>query len=329
LESDWKPTRTGSVAARRAAATRAARRERAATRDEVADSSEVETREGVRGFGSKFPWLTLEADSKGVVSMVDSRPFGIGKHGPHEIGTASVLAIDPGGTTGWCFIERAEICASHYDFDGVEGKLDGLSQVELDKYKVYTSADESEYDVIADQIPCHEAAEDENDLEAMLPGEIACAERIVKMLKLFWKKDLARKNGGCGVALVTEDFIPRVFNASRSFLSPVRINTLIASVLLREGLPPLLLQSPSTAKTTISDDYLKSVGLHNVGGRHANDATRHALVYLRRVDNNGGLHMPFLDRAINIEMTAQREKREAAEELRVSALINNNGYEGD
>ena len=44
---------------------------------------------------------------------------------------------------------------------------------------------------------------------------------------------------------------------------------------------PLALQSPSDAKTFSTDDKLKKVGFHHVGGAgHANDAFRHALLFL-------------------------------------------------
>jgi hypothetical protein len=57
----------------------------------------------------------------------------------------------------------------------------------------------------------------------------------------------------------------------------------------------LTLQSPS-AKSLCDDDRLKSIGMHQRGNGHANDAIRHGIIYLRNTR-----HMP------TIEMTWPRE----------------------
>ena len=57
----------------------------------------------------------------------------------------------------------------------------------------------------------------------------------------------------------------------------------------------VVLQSPSL-KGLCDDDRLKSIGMHQRGNGHANDAIRHGIIYLRNTK-----HMP------TIEMTWPRE----------------------
>jgi hypothetical protein len=162
---------------------------------------------------------------------------------------ASVLAIDPGGTTGWAFVKDAEL-----------------------------RAHEDSFDVVADQ------------LAAM--SEIEMVNQIMKMLKFFRRKDSQNH----GVALVVEDFVPRQFDASRSFLSPVRLNAMLSYAISLEGWAVgigngIEFQSASTGKSTITDDYLRMSGYYLTSQPHANDAIRHALTYLRRIDNSGFIHL--------------------------------------
>lgn len=86
------------------------------------------------------------------------------------------------------------------------------------------------------------------------------------------------------VAVVWEDFIPRMINKQRWFLSPVRIANM-ATMLMWEDKRSWCWQSPSLAMGTITDDYLKSIGQYQKARPHANDATRHALTLIRRIAN--------------------------------------------
>jgi hypothetical protein len=87
-------------------------------------------------------------------------------------------------------------------------------------------------------------------------------------------------------AIIIEDFIPRQLNQQRHFLSPVRVTAQLTMLLwLKQR--QWLLQSASLAKSTITDDRLRGADLYNVGQPHANDATRHLLTFLRRVNMKG------------------------------------------
>lgn len=94
-------------------------------------------------------------------------------------------------------------------------------------------------------------------------------------------KDLYRIiNYSWPVAVVIEDFVPQKLNKDRWFLSPVRIAAKL-ELLLWEDNRRMFRQMPSLAMRTISDDYLRSAMLFNVGQPHANDAVRHGLTFLR------------------------------------------------
>lgn len=82
------------------------------------------------------------------------------------------------------------------------------------------------------------------------------------------------------VAVIIEDFIPRKLDQSRHFLSPVRVTEKLDMLLWRDEKRHWR-QMPSLAMNTISDDYLKDIGLWLPGKPHANDAQRHALTFTR------------------------------------------------
>lgn len=86
-------------------------------------------------------------------------------------------------------------------------------------------------------------------------------------------------------AVVVEDFILRDFRRekSRNLLSPVRVTAKLEHYLWRTN-RKMLLQQPSLAKTTVTDDRLKLWGCYvsKGGQQHARDADRHVLTFLRR-----------------------------------------------
>lgn len=97
-----------------------------------------------------------------------------------------------------------------------------------------------------------------------------------------------------GARVGVEQFILRQLNVD---LSPVRITSMFEMGLSRD-MPgkQYMLQQPALAKTTISDDMLRSLGYWPPlsGMEHARDAVKHNLTWLRRhkeilaVDAAGG-----------------------------------------
>ena len=110
--------------------------------------------------------------------------------------------------------------------------------------------------------------------------------------------DFASRLGGRGLLVGIETFVVRQLNASDDFLSPVRIRAILQYE-LRKGLlnrgdqlsvadkKRLWTQSPSEAKTTVTDSRLKLWNMFTPGPDHPRDATRHALLHLRKLKNSG------------------------------------------
>ena len=109
--------------------------------------------------------------------------------------------------------------------------------------------------------------------------------------------DRARELGGpSGLAVGIESFRVRQLNMDDDFLSPVRITSKIDHQFwkgLREWdgevrRRPVLKQTPSDALGTITDNRLRLFGLYTPGREHRRDATRHAILHLRRLRASGG-----------------------------------------
>ena len=109
--------------------------------------------------------------------------------------------------------------------------------------------------------------------------------------------EMVRELGGsCGLTVGSESFVVRQLNMSEAFLSPVRIraalkNRLWSGVREWDGQVrrrPLFTQSPADAKRTVTDERLHIWDLWTPGPDHARDATRHAILHLRKVRSTGG-----------------------------------------
>jgi hypothetical protein len=115
--------------------------------------------------------------------------------------------------------------------------------------------------------------------------EIKGTDRILNLMR--YANDVCPLN-----AIVVEDFILRLGTKDRSLLSPVRLTAMLEYGLSVDSdlmdLLPIVLQSPSDAKSTITDDRLKLAGMWIRGLPHARDATRHLLLYLRKLDGGIG-----------------------------------------
>lgn len=97
--------------------------------------------------------------------------------------------------------------------------------------------------------------------------------------------------GEQGLSVGAESFVVRQLNMSNEFLSPVRVKAVISFQLYR-GLKEwdgvvrrrrLYEQTPADAKSTVTDQRLRLWNMYKKGPPHARDATRHALLHLRRV----------------------------------------------
>lgn len=109
-------------------------------------------------------------------------------------------------------------------------------------------------------------------------GEIDCYEEDLGASAMM---QLVQEYPNAGV--VVEDFVLRAdrFERSRNLLSPVRLTAKLEHYLWRTG-RKMLLQQPSLAKTTVTDDRLKIWGCYVPGMPHARDADRHIITFIRR-----------------------------------------------
>lgn len=90
------------------------------------------------------------------------------------------------------------------------------------------------------------------------------------------------KHRGVHDVIAIEDFILRERTKDRSLLSPVRLTSIIRFNLWQLGsLDTVVMQQPSSAKTSVTDKRLKDWGLWMPGKPHANDAMRHLVLALR------------------------------------------------
>jgi len=182
--------------------------------------------------------------------------------------TATVIAIDPGGTTGWSLmqVDPEALCDRSRKvlpgiFDHQHGQVDcGVRRGNLD-----------------------------TTLHAGIStdGEFAGVYDIAKLCR-EWP---------CA-AVVIEDFQLRQMRRDRELLSPVRIGTAIGYTLWIQG-RDYFVQQPADAKNVCSDALLKEAKMYDPYGNlvHARDADRHALLFLRKLKTNADLReraFPFL-----------------------------------
>ena len=163
---------------------------------------------------------------------------------PLSMSTAPVIALDPGQTTGW------SLMVTH-----PEALMDP-------KEKVLESITTHHHGQVSALF------EDQN----MTNGESIAVDDLWAFIQ-SWPE----------AAIVMEDFVIRINDRSRQFLSPVRIMARIDYLLWKHGRVAFR-QSPGDAKNVCNDKRLKEWGMYDSYGglNHARDADRHALLFLRK-----------------------------------------------
>lgn len=166
---------------------------------------------------------------------------------------ATVIAIDPGGTTGWSMIRVHPECLT----DPTASVLDNI------------------FDHQHGQVDC---GSHRGNLGTSLhtgistDGEFSGVYDLAKFIRQ-WPV----------AAVVIEDFSLRQLRMDRDLLSPVRITAALGYCLWVGG-RDYHVQSPADAKRTCTDDRLKEWRMYDSTGglQHARDADRHALLFLRK-----------------------------------------------
>lgn len=167
---------------------------------------------------------------------------------PLNVTVAPVIALDPGQTTGWSLM-----------LANPEALIDPESKV-------------------LENITTHHHGQVSSllDESTHTDGESIAVDDLWSLIEQ-WPE----------AAIVMEDFVIRMNDRSRQFLSPVRIMARMDYLLWKHGRFAFR-QSPADAKNTCSDVRLKEWGFYDSYGglNHARDADRHALLFLRKCKQN-------------------------------------------
>lgn len=183
----------------------------------------------------------------------------------HHLDHLTVVGVDPGGTTGLSImkIKHSDLVDPNKPlhsavFGWMHGQIDCGSQ----------SGNAAESATAMGGLGVSETGE---------AAGVAIIEHIIRQAAVS------------PTAVVIEDFIPREFNQTRDFLSPVRITARLDQLLWELRATTQHRQQPSEAKTTCTDDRLQKWGFLTGGhaDRHARDADRHALLFLRKLRARG------------------------------------------
>ena len=175
---------------------------------------------------------------------------------------ATVIALDPGETTGWSLWNiypealddpKEKILNNIHTW--THGQVDCIEQFEA------ISSDPPEMLI--------------NGADPIVQVKEAEAIGVAELVGLLrsWE----------GAAVVIESFILMQQRMDDALLSPVRITAALSQWLWQQR-RTYYLQQPSYAKTTVTDARLKEWGIYQRSGgmKHARDADRHAITFLRR-----------------------------------------------
>lgn len=181
----------------------------------------------------------------------------------------SLSAVDPGETTGyaWCMVGRKELLSAEPFHEMLPRLATDTSGYGLTDARFDTA-----------QISCYpDECNGSENIWARVAVAVHQTQRILMRSRVLTTVPHF---------VVMEDFILREDTKDRSLLSPVRIAARVEQLLYRDNKEfdtVWTLQSASDAKSTCTDERMKSWGLWQPGKPHATDATRHVIVALRRI----------------------------------------------
>lgn len=167
---------------------------------------------------------------------------------------ATVIAIDPGGTTGWSLISVHPESLTTADADWRDNIFDH-EHGEVDCGSHRGNLGTSLHSGISTD------------------GEFSGVYDLAKFI-----------HGWPCAAVVIEDFVLGQFRKDRDLLSPVRITAALGYAIWRTSGREYFTQTPADAKRICTDDRLKEWKMYDPYGglRHARDADRHAILFLRK-----------------------------------------------
>lgn len=168
-------------------------------------------------------------------------------------GEASIIAVDPGGVSGWSLISIHPEALTEPKADIFENIFEHKhGQVDCGSHRGNLGT--SLHDGISTD------------------GEFSGVYDLVEFIK-SWPS----------AAIVIEDFNLRQMRMDRDLLSPVRITSAIGYAMWLEG-RDYHVQSPADAKRVCNDQKLREWRMYDKQGglQHARDADRHAILFLRK-----------------------------------------------
>lgn len=174
---------------------------------------------------------------------------------------ATIIGLDPGGTTGWSLMSvHAEAL-----FDPEVPLMENITfwqHGQIDCGTLKGNRGTSGVGDVEDGVSTH--------------GEAAGVNEIISLLRA-WP----------GATVVIEDFIIRQMNQGRDFLAPVRITAALNQYMYNQN-REMYYQQPSLAKTAATDERLKMWNLYERSGglNHARDADRHVITFIKRLKQN-------------------------------------------
>lgn len=180
----------------------------------------------------------------------------------------SIFAYDPGETSGWawCCIGRKEL----------------TSGVPLHELLPFLAADTQGYLLEDRRFMCGEIK--------CFPGDRAedkgAEELYYRAISLDHMAGRVSRGRVGRTHVVGEGFTLRELTKDPSLLSPVRLYSKVELLFYRSNEIDVWVterQQASDAKATCTDARMRSWGLWLPGKPHATDATRHLIVYLRRL----------------------------------------------
>lgn len=183
----------------------------------------------------------------------------------HHLDHLTVVGVDPGGTTG-VSVMKIRYCDLVNPKVPIQSAISGWMHGQVDCGSMSGNAADS--------------ATAMGGLGVSETGEAAGTAIL---------ENIIRQCAVSPTAVVIEDFIPREFNQTRDFLSPVRITARLDQLLWELRAATTHRQQPSEAKTTCTDDRLQQWGFYEGGhaDRHARDADRHAILFFRKLRARG------------------------------------------
>ena len=159
-----------------------------------------------------------------------------------------IIALDPGGTTGWC---ASTFKAKHLSTIKQYGLAALDREILAVKWGEFKGSENTQIDRICTMV--------ETGIDS---GEV---DEII---------------------ILIEGFILRQKRKDPSLLAPVRVTAKVDYANHRYWQLPLVYQQPSLAKTAMPNARLKRYKMYARGMPHARDATRHNVTLVRRCAQN-------------------------------------------